>query len=182
MDFRKFVARSLWHYRVRNLTVALGMAIGMAVITGALVVGDSVRSGLKNLVGIRLGEADLSVSAGDRYLTDSLAIRMSAELEIPSAAVLQLQGSVSAGGGTIRIPKIQVYGIDVPFQQVLSGETFDPSMADNEAVISDNLAIRLDVKVGDEILVRISKPGPVPIDAPFVSDADQIVTTRLTVR
>jgi ABC-type lipoprotein release transport system permease subunit len=158
------------------------MAIGMAVITGALVVGDSVRSGLKNLVGIRLGEADLSVSAGDRYLTDSLAIRMSAELEIPSAAVLQLQGSVSAGGGTIRIPKIQVYGIDVPFQQVLSGETFDPSMADNEAVISDNLAVRLAVKVGDEILVRISKPGPVPIDAPFVSDADQIVTTRLTVR
>ncbi|TSA36287.1 MAG: hypothetical protein D4R64_08055, partial [Porphyromonadaceae bacterium] len=95
------------------------MAIGMAVITGALVTGDSVRSGLQNLVGIRLGNVDLSVTAGDRYITDSLAIRMSAELGIPATTVLLLEGSATAGGGTKRLPKVQVFGVEQAFRGVL---------------------------------------------------------------
>jgi putative ABC transport system permease protein len=171
-----FILKSLWHYRRRHLTVALGMAIGMAVITGALVTGDSVRMGLQNLVGIRLGNADLSISAGDRYLTDSLAVRMSYELGIPASAVLQLDGSVSADGGTIRLPRVQVFGIDQNFRKVIGNNTFDAPGEKNEAVISDHLATRLGVAEGDEILIRINKPGPVPMDAPFVSNEDNMVT------
>jgi len=172
----------LWHYRRRSLTVALGMAIGMAVITGALVTGDSVRSGLQNLVGIRLGNVDLSVTAGDRYITDSLAVRMSAELGIPATTVLLLEGSATAGGGTKRLPKVQVFGVEQAFRGVLGPGTFDPPVNENEAVISDNLASRLDVKEGEEILIRINKPGLVPIDAPFVSNEENIITTRITVK
>jgi len=99
MKHISLIFRTLWHYRRQSLTVALGMAIGMAVITGALVTGDSVSSGLRGLVGIRLGDVDLSVSAGDRYFTDQLSERMAEGLRIPAAAVLQLAGSVTAGGG-----------------------------------------------------------------------------------
>ncbi|MFA5815853.1 MAG: FtsX-like permease family protein [Bacteroidales bacterium] len=182
MHFNRLIFNSLWHYRRRSLTVALGMAIGMAVITGALVTGDSVRIGLQNLVGIRLGSVDLSVAAGDRYITDSLAIRMSAELGIPATSVLQLEGSAAAGGGTKRLPKVQVFGVEQAFRGVLGPGIFDPPVNENDAVISDNLAARLDVKEGDEILIRINKPGPVPIDAPFVSDAENIITARVTVK
>ncbi|MCX6225815.1 MAG: FtsX-like permease family protein [Bacteroidia bacterium] len=182
MYFNRLIFRSLWHYRRRNLTVALGMAIGMAVITGALVTGDSVRSGLQNLVGIRLGDVDLSVSAGDRYITDSLAYRVSAELGIPANAVLQLEGSVTAGGGTKRLPKVQVFGVEQAFRTIVGPGTFDPPLNDNEAVISDDLAARLDVREGDEILIRINKPGPVPIDAPFVSDQENIIAARVSVK
>ncbi len=181
MKFSSLIFSSLWHYRRRSLTVALGMAIGMAVITGALVTGDSVKGGLQNLVSVRLGEVDLSISAGDRYLTDSLAIRMSADLGVPVAPVLQLEASASADGGTRKIPKVQLYGIDETFTQVLGPGTFDSPSIDNEAVISDNLAVRLNVQAGDEILVRINKPGPVPIDAPFVSDEENIITARLKI-
>ncbi|MFH0762082.1 MAG: FtsX-like permease family protein [Bacteroidota bacterium] len=182
MHFNRLIFSSLWYYRQRSLTVALGMAIGMAVITGALVTGDSVRSGLQNLVGIRLGDVDLSAAAGDRYITDSLAIRISAELGIPATSVLQLEGSAAAGGGTKRLPKVQVYGVEPAFRGVLGQGTFDPPVNENDAVISDNLASRLDVKEGDEILIRINKPGPVPVDAPFVSDAKNIITARITVK
>ena len=182
MHFNRLIFSSLWHYRRRHLTVALGMAIGMAAITGALVTGDSVRNGLQNLVGIRLGNVDVSVSAGDRYLTDSLATRVSAELGIPVASLLQLEGSASAGGGTIRLPKVQVFGVDPSFCKVLGEGSFDPPVSENEAVISDNLAARLGATVGDEILLRIKKPGPVPIDAPFVSGEENILTITLTVR
>lgn len=182
MFFNRLIFSSLWHYRLRSLTVALGMAIGMAVITGALVTGDSVRTGLQNLVGIRLGNVDLSVSAGDRYITDSLAIRMSAELRIPSTAVLQLEGSAMAGGGIKRLPKVQVIGVDQAFREVLGSGTFDPPVNENEAVISDNLATRLDVKEGDEILIRINKPGPIPVDAPFISNEENIITARVNIK
>ncbi len=158
------------------------MAIGMAVITGALVTGDSVRSGLQNLVRLRLGKADLSISSGDRYLTDSLSVRMSAKLGIPTTAVLQLKGSAASGGGAIRLPKVDVYGIDRSFREVTGPNTFTSPLEADEAVINDNLASRLDVKEGDEILIRINKPGPVPIDAPFVSNEENIVSATLTIK
>ncbi len=158
------------------------MAIGMAVITGALVTGDSVRTGLQNLVGIRLGQVDFSISTGDRFVTDSLAVKMSASLGVPVCATLQIGGSATAGGGSIRIPKVQVFGIEPTFTQILGSGTFEAPINENEAVISDNLASRLDVKVGDEILIRLNKPGPVPIDAPFVSNEENIVTGRVTVK
>jgi ABC-type lipoprotein release transport system permease subunit len=158
------------------------MAISMAVITGALVTGDSVRSGLQSLVGLRLGKADISVTAGDRYLTDSLSIRMSATLKIPATAILQLRGSATAGGGALRMPKVEVYGIDQSFREVTGEGTFAPPENEIEAVISDNLAARLDVKVGEQIIIRINKPGPVPIDAPFVSNEENIVSATVTIK
>lgn len=182
MNIKQLIFNSLWHYRRHNLTVALGMAIGMAVITGALVTGDSVRTGLQNLVNIRLGNTDLSVTSGDRYLTDTLAVRISETLGIPATGVLQLVGSATAGGGTKKMPKVQVFGVDPTFHLVTGEGTFIMPVNENEAVISDNLAARLDLKEGDEILIRINKPGPVPIDAPFVSNEDNIISTRLIIR
>ncbi len=182
MNNLKLIGKSLWHYRRRNLAVALGMAISMAVITGALVTGDSVRSGLSSLVKIRLGSSDLAVTSGDRYFTDSLAIRMSGKLGIPAASVLQVKGSAAVPGGSARIPKAEVYGVEPSFAEVMGPGTFTIPVNENEAVISDNLASRLDIKEGDEILLRISKPGPVPIDAPFVSNEDNIVSVTLTIK
>jgi len=168
MNFYRLIFRSLWHYRRQSITIALGMAI--------------VKVGLQNLVGIRLGNIDLSASSGDRYLTDSLTRRIQSDLGIPVTSALQLEGSATAGGGEIRLPKVQVFGIDPSFKEVLGPGTFDSPVNENEAIISDNMASRLNVSSGDEMLIRISKPGPVPIDAPFVSDAENIIQVRVTIK
>lgn len=50
MRTRTLVARNLVYYWRTNLAVMLGVATAVAVLTGALVVGDSVRASLRDLV------------------------------------------------------------------------------------------------------------------------------------
>ena len=59
------VRRSLSYYWRTNLAVVLGVATAVAVLAGALLVGDSVRGSLRDLVLLRLGRADrIVVSTG----------------------------------------------------------------------------------------------------------------------
>lgn len=48
MKLRTLIARSFWFHRRGNLAVLLGVAVGAAVITGALLVGDSLRGSLRD--------------------------------------------------------------------------------------------------------------------------------------
>lgn len=50
--------RGLTHYWRTNLAVALGVATAVAVLSGALLVGDSVRGSLRDLVLLRIGGTD----------------------------------------------------------------------------------------------------------------------------
>ena len=50
--------RSLRYYWRTNLAVVVGVAIAVAVLAGALMVGDSVRASLRDLVLQRLGQTD----------------------------------------------------------------------------------------------------------------------------
>ena len=45
----RLAVRSLRHYRATNLAVSAGVAVAVAVLTGALMVGDSVRASLRAL-------------------------------------------------------------------------------------------------------------------------------------
>ena len=58
--------RGLAHYWRTNLAVVLGVATAVAVLAGALVVGDSVRASLRGLVTDRLGRTDHAVVSADR--------------------------------------------------------------------------------------------------------------------
>ena len=52
------ISKSLRHHWRIHLAVALGVAAATAVLTGALVIGDSVRGSLRHLVLDRLGRID----------------------------------------------------------------------------------------------------------------------------
>ena len=49
-------------------------------------------------------------------------------------------------------------------------------------IISRNLANRLNLSVGDEVLLRIEKASLIPLNAPFVSDAESVVSLRAVIR
>ena len=55
--------RSLTYYWRTNLVVVFGVATAVAVLAGALLVGDSVRASLRDLFLQRLGKTDYVISA-----------------------------------------------------------------------------------------------------------------------
>ena len=56
MNSWRFIRNSLVYYRRKHLLLVLGIAISGAVITGALLVGDSVKYSLNRIVEQRLGK------------------------------------------------------------------------------------------------------------------------------
>ena len=56
MRITSLVRRNLAHYWRTNVAVMLGVATAVAGLAGALVVGDSVRASLRDLVLNRLGK------------------------------------------------------------------------------------------------------------------------------
>ena len=58
MNSSRLVWRSLVHHLRMHGAVALGVAAATAVLTGALLVGDSVRGSLRSLTLDRLGRID----------------------------------------------------------------------------------------------------------------------------
>ncbi len=72
----QIATHSFWYYWRANLAVILGVAAATAVLTGALIVGDSMRNSLRELTLDRLGEIDeLIVSDGffRQQLADEIA-------------------------------------------------------------------------------------------------------------
>ena len=55
---RQIVLRSLTYYWRTNVAVVLGVATAVSVLAGALLVGDSVRGSLRDLLLGRLGRTD----------------------------------------------------------------------------------------------------------------------------
>jgi ABC-type antimicrobial peptide transport system permease subunit len=169
------------YYLGRNLLVALGVAVSTAVLTGGLIIGDSVRFSLEQTAWYRLGNVTHAVTVTDRYFRQELAGELQAESGYDVAPVLMLEGMAVAGGGQQRVNRVQVIGIDDGFARV-TGMARPFEVFDNDVVISRNMADRLEVEPGDALLVRIAKASLIPKNAPFVSDTETTVTLRATVK
>src|SRR4051812_9536770 len=72
---QKLLLRNLRYFRAANLATVAGMAVATAVLTGALMVGDSVRGSLRDLAENRLGFVDHAL-VSPRFLDQSLAQRL----------------------------------------------------------------------------------------------------------
>jgi len=182
MTILKFISNNLRFYARKNLLLALGVAISGAVLTGALVVGDSVKYSLNSIVEDRLGNITHVLKAGDRYFTKQLSERVETHLQTPVSSVLLQEGSAVADGGARRINNIQVLGVDPKFDSIAGIQDYYSTLSGDSIIISRNLANRLSVEAGDELLLRIEKASLIPLNAPFVSDAESVVTMRAAVK
>ncbi len=177
-----YIIRSFLHYFKANLLVALGVAISTMVLTGSLVIGDSVRYSLKQAAFYRLGETTHLVSVVERYFRQEMAAEMEADdPEIKATAVLLLEGMAVADGGQLRANKVQVVGVSEDFTEI-SNSPFLSGLQNNEIAISENLARRLGKGKGDNILVRIKKASLIPMNAPFVSAEETQVAFRAGIK
>lgn len=182
MNSWRFIRNSLVHYRRKHLLLALGIAISGAVITGALLVGDSVEYSLNRIVEQRLGKISHVLKAGDRYFTTNLSRDVAEELQVPVSSLLLQEGTAIGEGGQLRINQVQVLGVDGAFDRAAGLTEVYSELSGDTIIISRNLASRLNKKVGDELLLRIEKGSLIPLNAPFVSDAEVMVSLRAHIR
>src|SRR2546425_11354476 len=75
MSFSKLLLRNLLFHRRGNFAVLLGVAVGTAVLTGALLVGDSLRGSLRDLTEERLGWVDDAMVTG-RFEREGLVTKI----------------------------------------------------------------------------------------------------------
>jgi len=205
MNAIKLIFRGAAFYWRTHLGVAAGAAVATAVLVGALAVGDCVQYTLRTLALRRLGRTTLAMSSpegffraetvgGDpvrRYhpqdaptgtLPTDLAGEMQADLPVPLAPVLLLDGSAKTPDSTGLANKVQVVGADSRFWSV--GGAADPlaGAGPDEAAINDHLARQLGVSVGDVVLLRVPVPSGLPREAPLSTDRDAVAAIRATVR
>jgi putative ABC transport system permease protein len=165
MTLRDLAKRSLTHYWRTNLAVVIGVAIAVAVLAGALVVGDSVRASLRELAVARLGRTDhLIASTG--FFRSALAADFKNDSSFQSGfsdvvGLIAIDGLVAHASSGARASNVAIYGVDERFWQ-FHGKPLAKPLAGRDALVSPALARELGAGGGDGLLVRLRQPSAIP--------------------
>lgn len=163
--------RSVRFYWPVALSIAMGVAIATAVITGALVVGDSMRASLRGLTVDRLGRIDQIIIPGGFFDAGKLPSAVAGRKLYP--VILFDQAVVEIGGGAEirRAGSVQVLGVEKAFWELDPQTDTRPAggfeIGDEEVVINRALADDLRAEVGDSLTVRLPAEQAVPADSPL---------------
>ena len=166
MRLRRIVARSLVHYWPAQLAIVIGVAVSVATLAGALLVGDSVRSSLKALVLERLGSTHTVVTASMPFPED-LARRLQSHPGFSQAfeeacPIMVGEGAVIHAGTQRMASRVQIYGVDERFW-TFHGRP--PEALDRRsALLSPELARELDWNEGDSLLVTLQQQTATPAE------------------
>jgi len=182
MGLWRLARNSLGFYWRTSLGILLTMVVSTAVLTGALLVGDSVRYSLAMIVKARLGATQYALILQDRFFRAKLADDLAEELRTPTAAALQLRGVIADGNDVRRANRIEVLGVDERFFAIAEGQTPFARDWSEGVVLNEPLAARLGVREGDEVVLRIERPSLMPRDMPVTPDSDLSIAFRLRVR
>ena len=177
-----------FHWRT-NFAIVLGVVAGTAALTGALLVGDSMRASLREAALGRLGRVTHALVTNRHFredLADDLATGSktggTSSLVTP---LIMLPGSATSTVAQARVNRISVVGIEDRFW-TLESETCvreRPPMPVGRAVIlNQSLASDLRVKAGDDVLLRVEKPATVSAETLLGRRDESTLTLRLTVQ
>jgi putative ABC transport system permease protein len=156
--------------------------VSTAILVGALIIGDSIRYSLRQIVFDRLGKTEFALSSQDRFFHTHIADKLSETLRTPVAPLLQTKGFAVVGGGKQRVNNVQVIGVDSRFGKIGDVSGFYENISSDEAVINFQLASRLQLKKGDEFLLRLENLDFMPKDIPLALDSETSYAKRFTVK
>jgi len=171
MTLSRFVLSSARHYWRGHLGLLLGAFLASAILSGSLLVGDSVRASLRRVAELRLGKVQSGLLGGDRWFTADLAKKSGAE------PVIIAVGSTANANGKVRVNGTQILGVDAGFWKLsTSGKAL--SQARSDVLVNEPLARKLGIKVGDTVIVRLERPSAISRDAPLSGSTNQDVSLR----
>ena len=181
----RLVLNGLSHYWRTNLAVVAGVAVAVTVLAGALIVGDSVRGSLRDLVLQRLGRADLAIVSSDFFraqLAEDLRADESFRQDfVDLTPMVAVPGMATAQESGRRASRVQIYGVDERFWRFHGAKDIRPP-ASREVLLSPALARDLNASAGTTILVRVQRPSAIPLESLHGQKEDLGRTLRLSVR
>jgi ABC-type antimicrobial peptide transport system permease subunit len=184
MGLWKVIFNSLRHHWRIHIAVALGVAAATAVLTGALIIGDSVRGSLRHLVLDRLGKID-ELLLLDRFFRQEMAADLAANEDFkkhytaarpailfPAATVQteSAEGKRLAAGVLVVGSAPEFWDLEEAKQRPKNAPK------NNEIIVNAPLAEELNVKVGDTLVVRFGRADQVPADSPLGRRGGQIAS------
>lgn len=185
MHSKRLIVRGLTYYWRTHLAVVLGVATAVAVLAGALLVGDSVRGSLRELVLDRLGRTD-HVVASAGFFREQLAEDVRTQPAFNAAftdiaPLVVVPGFVTEQESGRRAGRVSVYGVDDRFWRLHALDDVT-GPRDRDAFLSPALAAQLDTEQGRTLLVRVQRPTDVPLESLHGRRDDLGRTIRLTVQ
>lgn len=188
--------RSATYYWRTNLAVLLGVSAAVAVLGGALLVGESVRGSLRDIALGRLGRTDQAL-ASTGFFRESVAGEIVEGASRPRAAwrkygvetiraaavraapLIVATGFVTHEASGRRAGGVVVYGVDERFW------SFHGVQPPNGPAVSQALANELGLQaasqsIDDVLLVRLQRPSEIPIESLFGRKEEIGRTLRLT--
>ena len=158
MTLNSLIAQSRKHYRRFYRLVVLAVILMTAVLTGSLLLGDSVRGTLVKRVGERLGKTETIITSGTGFMNDDL---MQQPLMAQAQGYLLMDGFVSIGE---KLLPVYVWGTDAD------------SLSSGEVLVNEPLRTRLgDV---EDIVLHLPSHNLVPSGSLFVTKS---YTTQMRV-
>ncbi len=181
MSIVRLIGKNLSYFWRTHLSVLLGTALATAVLTGALLVGDSVDWSLRQSALSRLGGIHYALNSPDRLFSADLVADLAQMVDSDVESGLQLSGmAISQRHEKRQVNKVDVLGINSNFWKFAG---IDLNLAGNEVAINAKLATAIGVEVGAELSLRIEKPSILPRSAPLsAQNLAQTVRGRFTVR
>lgn len=153
-----------FHWRA-NLPVVLGVAVGAAVLSGALLVGDSLRGSLRDRAVRQLNGVEAAY-VGTRFLRDDLARELPGEV-VPALIVpASLRTGAALDDLNYQSVKATVVALDAAGWKRF-GLPGEPAVAPDAegripVVFGNRTAGRLGVAVGDTLDLGVEKLGTAP--------------------
>ena len=178
MNLRQIATRSLRHYWSTNLAIALGVAAATAVLTGALIVGESMRTSLRDLTLQRLGEID-EMLVSDGFFRSELAGEIAAT-DIYKKHYDRIEPAILFPGGTVATEQddstsysgqVSVLGITDQFWQ------FD--LANRSKNSEHSGSEDLNSFVGDVAIINRALADDLGIEATSVENKTAKITVRI---
>ena len=161
----RLILLSVRHFWKMNVAVACGVAVGTAVLTGALLVGDSMQGSLRDLVLAGLGRID-EVLVADHFFREELADEKSSGSHAAPAILYSASLETVDPAPPTRVDKINLIGCDERFWQLGNG-SLPVAMNREEIILNEPLAQLLGVKEGDDVMLDLPKTGGIPAESAF---------------
>jgi putative ABC transport system permease protein len=158
MTRKQLIFRNLFFYWRTNLPIIAGIATAVAVLSGALLVGQSMRGSLRDLFYERIGLTEYIVAA-DHFFGEKLSDAFGSDGA--SCPILYLKGTVTREQSGARAYSVNVYGVDDRFWK-LHGVAIQNFADSRSAFAGAALAAVLNLQRSDGLLLRVENQQDIP--------------------